>query len=336
MLNSVRFIFSDICLSKVMERTEMINLSELRVFITAAEELNFSRAAQRLHLSQSAVSQNIQSIEHAYGIELFVRHGRSVQLSEAGQSILPMAREVLSATRLLEDAMVNAKGEISGELIIGCATTSGRYFIPNLLAAFQGSFPHVRTRVSLLHRHAVVEGVLDQGMNLGIVGRPVEHREIESQPLFEDRVVMIVPANHPWANRKSVGPEEVFEQPFISRENSSGTYQVLFDHLRSRGIDPEGLNVVTELGDAEAVEMAVEKGIGITFISEVMAARSLALGRVKKVAVDGFNLTQQVYLIRHVARNFTRAEAKFWEFIEQHREELAADLLYNLADVTPA
>lgn len=314
----------------------MIHLSELRVFVAAAEELNFSRAAQRLNLSQSAVSQNIQSIEHAYGVELFIRHGRSVQLSDIGKTILPMARGVLNSTRILEDALINARGEISGALSIGCATTCGRYFVPNLLASFQGKYPHVRTRVIQTHRAQVIEGVLNQTFDLGIVGRKTEHRDIESQSLFEDRVIMIVPVNHPWASRKQVSPQEVLEQPFISRENSSGTNQVLFDQLRQHGIEPENLNVVTELSDAEAVEMAVEKGIGITFISEVMAARSLALGRVKKISVEGFNLTQQIYLIRHRSETFTRAETRFWEFVQQNRETLAKELLYNLTDVTPA
>ncbi len=314
----------------------MINLSELRVFVTAAEELNFSRAAQRLNLSQSAVSQNIQSIERAYGVELFIRHGRSVQLSDIGKTILPMARGVLNSTRILEDALINARGEISGDLSIGCATTCGRYFVPNLLASFQGKYPHVRTRVIQTHRAQVIESVLNQTFDLGIVGRKTEHRDIESQSLFEDRVIMIVPVNHPWASREQVSPQEVLEQPFISRENSSGTHQVLFDQLRQYGIEPENLNVVTELGDAEAVEMAVEKGIGITFISEVMAARSLALGRVKKISVEGFNLTQQIYLVRRKSETFTRVETRFWEFVQQNRETLATELLYNLADVTPA
>ncbi|PWH12373.1 MAG: hypothetical protein DDG60_13535 [Anaerolineae bacterium] len=311
----------------------MINISELRVFVIAAEELNFSRAAQRLNLSQSAVSQNIQAIEREYGVELFLRHGRSVQLSETGKSILPMARSVLHSTRILEDALVNARGEVSGMLAIGCATTCGRYFVPNLLASFQGQYPHVRTRVIPADRAQVVEGVLNQRFDLGIVGRSVEHRDIESQPLFEDRVIMIVPANHPWANREQVSPLEVLEQPFISRENNSATQQTLLNELRQHGIEPENLNVVTELGDAEAVEMAVEQGIGITFISEVMAARSLALGRVKKVEVEGFNLTQQIYLIRHKSESFTRAEAHFWEFVWQNRQKLADDLLLNLRNV---
>jgi DNA-binding transcriptional LysR family regulator len=259
-----------------------------------------------------------------------------VQLSEAGQAILPMARDVLNAARLLEDALVNVNGSVAGELVIGCATTSGRYFIPNLLAAFQRDYPNVRTRLHLMRRQDVLSGLLDQTMNLGIIGRSVEHRDLEFQPLLEDHVILIVPANHPWAKLEQVKPADILEQPFISRETNSGTFEVLFEYLRRQGITAENFNVVMQLGDAEAVQMAVEKGIGITFISEMMAARSLALGRVKKVAVEGFNITQPVYLVRHVSRMFTHAETKLWEYVMLHHDELTADLLYNLADVTLA
>ncbi len=314
----------------------MINVPEVKVFVTAAEELNFSRAAQRLHLSQSAVSQNIQSIERTYGVELFVRHGRSVQLSEAGLTILPMAREVLYSARLLEDALHNVNGDVVGELIIGCAATSGRYSVPNLLAAFQREYPHVRTRLTLMRRLDAINSLLDQTINLAVIGRCVDHRELECQLLLEDRVILIVPAHHPWANLPQVKPADVLQQPFISRENSSGTFEVLFANMRQHGIDPVKLNVVMQLGDAEAVQMAVEKGIGITFISEMMASRSLALGRVRKVDVEGFNMTQSAYVVRHIARAFTRAESGIWDYVKEHREELAADLLYNLADVSLA
>ena len=132
-----------------------MNIHELRVFVTAAEELNFSRAATRLRLSQSAVSQNIQSIEKNYGVELFVRHGRSVKLSEVGHVILPMAREVLNSMRLLEDSLINVKGDVAGELTIGCSTTSGKYILPNLLAAFRREYSLVRSRVTISSRSAV-------------------------------------------------------------------------------------------------------------------------------------------------------------------------------------
>jgi DNA-binding transcriptional LysR family regulator len=103
---------------------------------------------------------------------------------------------------------VNVNGDVAGELAIGCATTSGRYFIPNLLASFQHDYPHVRTRVSLMRRQDVVDGLLDQVLNLGIIGRYMEHRELECQPLMDDRVILIVPAHHPWAGLEMVKPAD--------------------------------------------------------------------------------------------------------------------------------
>jgi DNA-binding transcriptional LysR family regulator len=313
-----------------------MNVPELRVFVTAAEELNFSRAAARLHLSQSAVSQNIQSIEKGYGVELFVRHGRSVQLSEVGQAILPMAHEVLNSLRLLEDSLVNVKGEVAGELTLGCSTTSGKYILPNLLAAFRREYPMVRSRVTINSRVAVVERMLDQTLALGVMSRRVEHRDLEYMPLLEDKVILIVPFNHPWAQYGRAMPADLLDQPFIRREDTSGTAEVVFNALKQNGIMPDMLNTVMELGNAEAIEMAVEEGIGIAFVSELVAARGLALGRIKQVEVQGLNIIQRIYLYRHVGSVFTRAEARFWEFVQENRAQILSDAIGNLTGVSPA
>ncbi|HAE58103.1 MAG TPA: hypothetical protein DCG54_00985 [Anaerolineae bacterium] len=313
-----------------------INIPELRVFVTAAEELNFSRAAARLHLSQSAVSQNIQSIEKNYGVELFVRHGRSVQLSEVGQVILPMAREVLNTVRLLEDSLINVKGEVAGELTIGCSTTSGKYILPNLLAAFRREYSLVRSRVTISSRSGVVERLLDQTLALGVMSRQVEHRDLEYMPLLEDKVILIVPIDHPWAQYGRAMPADLLDQPFIRREESSGTAEVVSNALKQQGVMPDTLNVVMELGNAEAIEMAVEEGIGIAFVSELVAARGLALGRIKQVEINGLDIVQRIYLYRHVGSVFTRAEARFWEFVQENRAQILSDAIGNLSGVTPA
>jgi DNA-binding transcriptional LysR family regulator len=313
-----------------------MNIPELRVFITAAEELNFSRAAARLHLSQSAVSQNIQSIEKSYGVELFVRHGRSVQLSEVGQVILPMAREVLNTVRLLEDSLINVKGEVAGELTIGCSTTSGKYILPNLLAAFRREYSLVRSRVTISSRSGVIERLLDQTLALGVMSRQVEHRDLEYMPLLEDRVILIVPIDHPWAQYGRAMPADLLDQPFIRREESSGTAEVVSNALKQQGVMPDTLNVVMELGNAEAIEMAVEEGIGIAFVSELVAARGLALGRIKQVEINGLDITQRIYLYRHVGSVFTRAEARFWEFVQENRAQILSAAIGNLSGVTPA
>jgi DNA-binding transcriptional LysR family regulator len=313
-----------------------MNLPELRVFITAAEELNFSRAAARLHLSQSAVSQNIQSIEKAYNVELFLRHGRSVQLSEVGQTILPVAREVMNAMRLLEDALINVKGEVAGELTIGCSTTSGKYILPNLLAAFRREYPLVRCRVAIGSRNMIAEKLLNQTMAMGVMSRRIEHRDLEYMPLLEDRVILIVPVDHPWADYGRALPADLLDQPFIRREDSSGTREVVNNALKEKGVMPDMLNIVLELGNAEAIEMAVEEGIGIAFVSELVAARGLSLGKVKQVEIEGLNIKQRIYMYRHINMVMTRAESRFWEFVQQNRSQILSDAIGNLSGVAPA
>jgi len=312
-----------------------MNVPELRVFVAAAEELNFSRAAARLHLSQSAVSQNIQSIEKSYGVELFLRHGRTVQLSEVGQAILPMAHEILNSIRLLEDSLINVNGEVAGELTIGCSTTSGKYILPNLLAAFRREYSLVRSRVAISSRSSIVERLLDQSLALGVMSRRVEHRDLEYMPLLEDKVILIVPVNHPWANYGRAMPADLLDQPFIRREDTSGTSETVLNALKQHGIMPDMLDVVMELGNAEAIEMSVEEGIGIAFVSELVAARGLALGRVKRVEIEGLDMVQRIYLYRHVASVFTRAEARFWEFVQENRAHILSAAIGNLAGIMP-
>jgi DNA-binding transcriptional LysR family regulator len=309
----------------------MINLAEILVFVTAAEEMSFSKAANRLHLSQSAVSQNIQSLERNYGVSLFLRMGRTIQLSQEGVNILPFARELLRSARVCEDHFQNSQEELVGSINIACATTSGNYFLPNILAAFQKMYPKVRTVLNSKSRSFIIDAMVNQNLDLGVIGREINHRDLESCLIVEDRVILIVPPDHPWAIRHEINSEELNEQPFIRRESSSGTFEVLYDSLKFHGIDPGKFNIISRLGDAEAVLMAVENGIGITFISEMMASRSLALGKVVKVKVTGVTIRQPIYLVRNISNNSTLATNKLWEFIFDNRESLSQEFLSNLS-----
>jgi len=178
--------------------------------------------------------------------------------------------------------------------------------------------------------------LLNQTLALGVVSRKVEHRDLECTPLFEDKIILIVPAPHPWAKYGRALPADLVEQPFIRREDSSGTCEAVFEALKHFGISGDDMNVVMELGNAEAIEMAVEEGIGIAFVSELVAARGLALGKVRQVEIEGLNVSQTVYLCRQMASIFTRAEARFWEFTQSNRQNLSGNLLTNLGDLSHA
>ena len=310
----------------------MVELSNLRVFLIAAEELNFSKAAKRLHMSQSAVSQNIQAMERAYGMDLFIRGGRSVELSEAGQTILPMVREVLLAARLLEDGLQDINNKVGGELLIGCSTSAGRYLLPVLLSEFRRDYPAVHPYVKVINRDSVVERIMNRIIPIGVASRLIEHRDIEAVPLFEDRIILVVHPDHPWANYGQALPSDLIDQPIIKCENTSGTCETVLGGLKHYQITVDNLNVVMELGSMEAVEMSVERGVGIAFVSEMIAARGLALGRIKKVEIDGLDLRRTIYMARHVGYPFTRAQTLFWEFAKAHYDKINNEIWESLVN----
>lgn len=297
----------------------MLDITTLRVFLAAAEEGGFTRAAERLHLSQSAVSQHIQNLERTYGIRLFVREGRSVKLSEHGQIILPLVREILGTANLLEEVLLQANAAIGGDLTIGCSTSAGKYILPVLLAGFKERYPAVFPRVRVMPRELIVEHLLNRVLHFGVFSRKIEHPSIECTPLFEDRIVLIVPITHPWANFGRALPSDLLDQPLILREENSGTREALNEALRAQGIAPEMLHVTMELGNPEAIEMSVEQGLGIAFVSEMVAARHLALGRIRIVEVEGLNLRKTIYLARRRDTHRTRAQSLFWDYVQaQH------------------
>lgn len=308
----------------------MIELSTMRVFLIAAEEKNFSRTAERLNLSQSAVSQNIQSIERAYGVQLFTRRGRTVELSEAGQTILPMVRDVLRAARLMEDGFQEINHQVGGELLIGCSTSAGKYLMPMLLSDFQREYPAVHPRVKIMGREGVYERLINQTIPIGVASKNLDHRDLECLPLFDDHIYLIVPAEHPWAKYGQATPDDLIGQPIIMREEISGTCETVLQGLKSYGISPDMLQVAMELGNPEAIEMAVERGVGIAFVSEVIAARGLLLGKIKKIKLQGLDLKRTVYIARHIHFPFTRAQSLFWEFAQSQREKLNAEILESL------
>lgn len=304
----------------------MPQLSELKVFLAAAEELSFSRAAERLHLSQSAISQNIQALERDFGVELFTRQGRTVRLTEAGQALLPHAIEVVNSVNRISEFMRSLDGQVAGDLVIGCSTTSGKYLLPGLVSAFRRDFPLVRIRIKVMSRDDVITRLLDGRLSLGVTSLKIEQHDLEYVPFFEDRVILIVPASHPWAAYGRALPADLVDEPLIVREDKAGTSQILAEGLARHNITTDMLNVVMEIGNAEAIEMAVEEGIGIAFISELAAARGLALGRVKRVEVPGLELCRTIFMARNVRQPLTRTQQHFWSFVNERREQIAADV----------
>jgi DNA-binding transcriptional LysR family regulator len=299
----------------------MLNVHEMNIFLIAAETQNFSEAARQLHMTQPAVSMQIQSLEQRLGVDLFERSGRRIQLSEAGEMLMPMARDLVSMSLRIEETMKSLGGEVVGHLKIGCSTTAGKYILPQLVARFRSMHPRVQVTIFNSGRDQVMGMLCDGTTHISVVSSLVSSREAEFRPLFADRVVLIVPVEHPWASRSTVKPEELPEVDFILRDDTAGTRQVMVEGLLDHGVHLDDLNTVMELGNAEAIEMAVEEGIGASFVSRLVAQRGVELGRIKVLEVEGLNLERKIYMAYNVRRAATSAQTEFWNFVHQPANE---------------
>lgn len=301
---------------------DLPNINDLAVFLVACETKNFSQAGRQLHLSQPAISQTINNLEKHFGTKLFARQGRSLYLTEIGQALRPMALELVSAARRMEESVSSLQGEVIGEFEIGCSTASGKYLLPNLIAVFRRIFPQVRINVLVTSRDSVIKKLLSGEIAMGISSRRVDHRELDYQDFFTDEVILIVPAGHPWTDFRRVYPDDLLEEPIILREEGAGTLEVLKKGLLQHDISMDMLNVAMGIGNAEAIEIAVEEGIGVAFISQLAAARGLENGRVVEVEVEGMDLFRKIYLARNQRFPTTRAQSEFWEFVLKPQVEI--------------
>lgn len=303
-------------------RSDLPNLNDLAIFLVACETKNFSQAGRQLHLSQPAISQTINNLEKHFGTKLFLRQGRSVDLTEIGQALRPMVMELVSAARRMEETVSSLQGEVVGEFEIGCSTASGKYLLPNLIARYRRMYPLVRINVLVTSRDSVIKKLVSGEVAMGVSSRRIDHRDLDYKDFFLDEVILIAPADHRWAGYRRVYPDDLLDEPMVLREESSGTIEVLKTGLLEHDISFDMLNVTMGLGNAEAIEMAVEEGIGVAFISRLAAARGIELGRIVEVEVEGMKLFRKIYLARNQRFPTTRAQSEFWDFVHQPEVEM--------------
>jgi DNA-binding transcriptional LysR family regulator len=231
-----------------------------------------------------------------------------------------MAQELASAAHRMEETVSSLQGEVVGEFEIGCSTASGKYLLPSLIARYRRKYPLVRINVLVTSRDSVIKKLVSGEVAIGVSSGRIDHRDLEYKDFFSDEVILIAPADHRWADYRRVFPDDLLDEPMILREESAGTIEVLKKGLLEHDIPFDMLNVAMGLGNAEAIEMTVEGGIGVAFISRLAAARGLELGRIVEVEVEGMQLYRKIFLARNQRFPTTRAQSEFWDFVHQPHE----------------
>ena len=287
---------------------------QLAAFCEVVERKSFSQAAERLGVTQPAVSLQVRSLEKRLGQTLLDRSGRRVEPTEAGLRLYRGAQRLLALEeQLLEDVRDGDDAELTGTLEIGASTGPGGVVLARLLCEFQQANPALRVALSVFDTQTVVDLVADRELELGVVGAARRHRGVTFEPFFEDEVVLAVPTGHRFAD-KTVTFDELREETLILMQEGAGVRQMIEDELRRQGMRLRDLDVGLELGLQESVKTAVQAGFGVTFISSATIAPDLAAGTIAAARVKGLEPRREISLVRASGRPPTRAAQRFVEF----------------------
>jgi DNA-binding transcriptional LysR family regulator len=290
---------------------------QLATFCAVVERKSFSQAAERLGVTQPAVSLQVRSLEKRLDRKLLDRSARRVEPTEAGFALYRGAQRMLQLEeQLVEELDQGGAGELGGTLAVGASTGPGSTVVPVLLCEFQREHPGVAVSLSISDTQSVVDRVAERDLELGVVGAARRHRGVVFEPFFRDEVVLACPPGHRFADR-SVSLEELREEPLIVMQEGAGVRQVIEDELRRAGTRLRDLEPRLELGLQESVKSAVAAGHGVTFISRTAIEADLAAGTLETARVKGLEPSREISLVRSAGRSPTRAAEAFLEFARE-------------------
>lgn len=290
-----------------------ITLRQLRTFKTVADLTSFSLAAQKLRLSQPSVSYQVKELEESIGLPLLDRLGKRVQLTEAGSVLYGYARRTLDVVDEAALVLEEMRGIKRGTLRVGASTTVGIYLLPAALGAFKKLHPGLVISLEIGTRNRVQEQVINNELDLAVVGPALKDPELTVIPFLSDELVVVAPGGHALAGKRGLTLKDISELPFIMREPASGSRWSLEKAARKAGAR---LKVAMELGSNGAIKHAVESGLGLAVLSRYACALELAGGRLVELDVTGFPIRRDWNIVTLRRRRLPTSVQAFIDFLK--------------------
>jgi DNA-binding transcriptional LysR family regulator len=281
-------------------------LRQLEVFLAVARVESVSRAAEALAMSQSAASGALSDLERQFGVQLFDRRGKRLQLSELGRSVRAETEALLDRARDLERAL--ASGKEVGRLRIGATLTIGNHLAVPLMARFMRQHPGAALTLAVANTEEIARQVANFEIDVALIEGEVEHPDLEVTPWREDELVVFCAPGHAFARKRALTDVDLRQAAWIVREHGSGTRQT-FDRAM-RGLLPE-LNIALALQHTEAIKGAVAAGLGVGCLSRIALGEELARGTLKPCRVPKRDFRRRFFFLLH-KRKYRSAGLEQW------------------------
>lgn len=266
----------------------------LKVFRAVAENLNFHKAAERLFLTQPAVTLQIKALEQDLGVRLFDRTAGRISLTSQGSILLGYASKMAALAAEAEQELGGKDGKVSGQLSLGVSTTIAQYVLPRLLGAFLADYPGVESSLRSGNTSDIVQLLLDGKVAIGLIEGPARDRGIRSEPFMQDELVLIALRQF---ELDQMSGNQFLASTLLVREQGSGSRRVVETALEKAGFKLKSFRKVIELDSTEAIKSAVEAGLGIGFVSRWAISKELELGTLKVSKASGVKITRHFALV---------------------------------------
>lgn len=296
-------------------------LPQLRVFEAVSRHGSFTRAAAELYMAQPTVSVQIRKLTETVGMPLFEQVGKRVHLTVAGHEIYAACKDIFATLSGIEDALSNIRGLKSGSLRIAASTTA-KYLAPRLLAEFARLHPGVDMSLHVSCRQTILERLTANEDDLYILANPPDDEDIVVQRILSNPVVAFARPDHPLARDKAIPFERFAQEPFLTREQGSGTRMVAERVFAAHGIEPKAR---MELGSNEAIKEAILAGLGVSLLYRHSLGFALDPAPLATLDVEGFPLESYWHFAYPVGKQLPPAAQAFLEFVRKEAQRVVSD-----------
>lgn len=294
-----------------------MELKQLQSFCAVVRYKSFTKAAEKLYLSQPTVSTHIRQLEEEFQTRLIIRTTKSVEVTPRGQELYECACSIVN----LRDNLMRTWNDEDEKMIrIGASTIPSAYILPEILPAWRSHHPAMQFHVFQNNSQGIIEGMLRGIYDVGLVGAYIRDDALELTPFYEDRMVLITPVNgHYQSFSQRGGPtlEEICHEPMLLREKGSGSKKSVTAYFERMGVDENDLTVTARLNDQESIKNLVAGGLGVSIISEKAAEAAVQAGRLLMFPLPQDTARRKLYVVNHRFAPMSGQTQQFIRFVQE-------------------
>ncbi|HLQ73397.1 MAG TPA: LysR family transcriptional regulator [Bacillota bacterium] len=287
---------------------------QLKVFIQVVEQRSFTKAAETLFVTQSAISLQIKALEEKYGVKLIDRKRNPIRPTKGGEVLYDYAKKISNEYAKIQEKINEVYYGVQGKLAIGSSYTFGEFFLPHILVNFLNKYPKIEPNIAIRNSKRISELLLRHEIDIGILERQEPFVNLSIEPVIEDELVVILPANHPLANKGTIDLKELMNERWILREKGSGTREMTNFMFSKIGVEPKQY---LEFGSSQLIKEAVQRGLGISIMSRLSIVNKVNVGVLKCLQIHENVVKRNIYIATRRDQSHTKIMDLFIEYLQK-------------------